>query len=174
MLFRSEIIEGIKIILKLFVNASGAIAIEKNKPEAIAAMEKAAAKEKKISVHPLRTKYPQGGEKSLVKAITGIDTTRAALPASVGCIVCNVGTIYAIYRAVCYREPLYRRAVSVTGDAIADPCNLIVRNGTQHQRELSDEEVETLRILEVLTVKNRTRLLAFAYELEEQQLRGEP
>lgn len=50
---------------------------------------------------------------------------------------------------------------------------LIVRNGSIHQRELSDEEAETLRILEVLTVKNRTRLLAFAYELEEQQLRGE-
>ena len=126
----AEIVEGLQIILRLFVNAEGVIAIEKNKPEAIAAMDKASDAVNKVSVHALRTKYPQGGEKSLVKAITGIDTTRAALPASVGCIVCNVGTIYAIRQAVLFREPSYRRAMSVTGDAVKNPCNIIVRNGT--------------------------------------------
>ena len=125
-----EIVEGLKLILKLFPNAEGVIAIEKNKPEAIASMERAAEGNTKIRVQPLKTKYPQGGEKSLIRVIAGIDTPRAMLPADVGCIVINVGTVYACQRAIVYNEPLYRRAMTVTGDAVKEPGNFIVRTGT--------------------------------------------
>ncbi|MDO4852241.1 MAG: electron transport complex subunit RsxC [Clostridia bacterium] len=132
-LMRSEadtIVEGIEITLKLFPNAEGVIAIEDNKPEAIAAMEKAAAGHDRIRVLPLYTKYPQGGERSLIKVIAGVDFPITKLPADVGCIVDNVGTLYAIARAVEYREPLFCHVLTVTGEAVASPCNLIVRDGT--------------------------------------------
>ena len=125
-----DIAEGLQIILRLFPNAQGVIAVEKNKPEAIAALQKACAGRKDISVLGLKTKYPQGGEKSLIKVIAGLDFPRATLPADVGCIVSNAGTVYAVQRAVVFREPLYRRAMTITGDAVANPSNLIVRTGT--------------------------------------------
>ena len=125
-----EIVEGLQVVLKLFPRAEGYIAIEKNKPEAIAAMEKAAYGKAHVHVFPLKTKYPQGGEKSLIRVIAGLDFPRAWLPADVGCIVINAGTTYAIQRAVLYKEPLYRRAMTITGDAVKTPTNLIVRTGT--------------------------------------------
>ena len=132
-LMRSEapaIVEGLEIILRLFPSAKGVIAVENNKPEAVAALAGAAKGKENISVISLKTKYPQGGEKSLIKVVAGMDFPRATLPADVGCIVSNVGTVYAIERAVVFGEPLYRRAMTVTGDAAASPCNLIVRTGT--------------------------------------------
>ena len=106
------------------------IAIEHNKPEAIAAMQKAVEGHDRVSVLGLRTKYPQGGERSLIKVIAGVDYPITKLPADVGCIVDNVGTIYAIGRAVLYNEPLFRHVLTVTGEAVNRPCNLVVRDGT--------------------------------------------
>ena len=131
--YAKEIVEGMEIVLKLFPNAQGVIAIENNKPEAIAAMQKAAAGHKRIRVLGLRTKYPQGGERSLIKVIAGIDYPITKLPADVGCIVDNVGTIYAIERAVLYHEPLFRHVMTVTGEAIREPSNFIARDGTSFQ-----------------------------------------
>lgn len=128
--YAKEIVEGMEIVLRLFPNAEGVIAIENNKPEAIAAMERAAQGHARIRVLGLRTKYPQGGERSLIKVIAGIDYPITKLPADVGCIVDNVGTIYAIGRAVLYREPLFRHVLTVTGEAIKEPSNFIVRDGT--------------------------------------------
>ena len=125
-----EIVEGMEIVLKLFPNAEGVIAIEHNKPEAIAAMEKAVKGHARIRVLGLRTKYPQGGERSLIRVIAGIDYPITKLPADVGCIVDNVGTIYAIGRAVLYHEPLFRHVMTVTGEAIQEPSNFIARDGT--------------------------------------------
>ena len=125
-----EIVEGMEIVLKLFPNAEGVIAIEHNKPEAIAAMEKAVKGHARIRVLGLRTKYPQGGERSLIRVIAGIDYPITKLPADVGCIVDNVGTIYAIGRAVLYHEPLFRHVMTVTGEAIKEPSNFIARDGT--------------------------------------------
>ncbi len=125
-----EIVEGMEIVLKLFPNAQGVIAIENNKPEAIAAMQKAAEGHKRIRVLGLRTKYPQGGERSLIKVIAGVDYPITKLPADVGCIVDNVGTIYAIERAVLYHEPLFRHVMTVTGEAVKEPSNFIARDGT--------------------------------------------
>ena len=131
--YADEIVEGMEIVLRLFPNAEGVIAIENNKPEAIAAMQKAVAGRKRLRVLGLRTKYPQGGERSLIKVIAGVDYPITKLPADVGCIVDNVGTIYAIGRAVLYHEPLFRHVLTVTGEAIKEPSNFIVRDGTSFE-----------------------------------------
>ncbi len=131
--YAKEIVEGMEIVLRLFPNAEGVIAIENNKPEAIAAMQKAVAGHNRIRVLGLRTKYPQGGERSLIRVISGIDYPITKLPADVGCIVDNVGTIYAIGRAVLYREPLFRHVMTVTGEAVREPSNFIARDGTSFQ-----------------------------------------
>ena len=125
-----EIVEGIKLVLQLFPNAQGVIAIEDNKPEAIKAMEAVCAGEKQVSVQPVMAKYPEGGERNLISVVTGRDLRFGQLPADVGCIVCNVGTLHAIYRAVFHSEPLMERYFTVSGDAVASPRTMIVRMGT--------------------------------------------
>ena len=133
-----DIIEGTQIILKLFPNARAVIAIEDNKPEAVASMEAALKKAPKrcgisadrISVLAMHTKYPQGGERSLITAIADIDFPVSSLPADVGCIVDNVGTVYAVQRAVLYGEPLFRHVMTLTGEAVSNPGNYIIRDGT--------------------------------------------
>ncbi len=127
------IVDGIKLVLRLFPNARGYIGIEDNKPEAITAMKSACAGEDKIDVVVLRTKYPQGGEHNLITVIAGVDYPVAKLPADVGCIVDNVGTLYAIERAVAHNEPLFRHVLTVSGDAVKKPGNFIVRDGTSFE-----------------------------------------
>ena len=124
------IVEGLELVLRLFPNAEGVICIEDNKPEAIHAMEIAASGKQRISVHAMITKYPQGGERSLIQAVTGVDFPISSLPADVGCIVQNVGTLFAIQRAVLYREPLFRQCFTLSGEAVFEPSNFIVRVGT--------------------------------------------
>ncbi len=126
----ADIVEGLALVLRLFPNAEGVIAIEKNKPEAIAAMQKAAEGTEKIRVLPLRTKYPQGGERNLISVIAGVDYPGAKLPADVGCIVDNVGTLYAVQRAVIFNEPLFMHPLTVSGDAVKNPGNYWVHDGT--------------------------------------------
>ena len=134
----AEIVEGMEIVLKLFPRAEGVIGIERNKPEAIAAMEAAASGKERIRVLALPTKYPQGGERSLIQVVAGVNYPANRLPADVGCIVQNVGTIYAIERAVVYREPLISHVMTVTGDAVAKPGNYWVREGTSFQELLTE------------------------------------
>ena len=90
-----------------------------------------------ITVMALRTKYPQGGEHNLIRTIAGVDYPVSKLPADVGCVVLNVGTLYAIERAVAHNEPLFTHVLTVSGEAVCEPKNLIVRNGTSF-RELVD------------------------------------
>ena len=125
-----EIVEGLRILLKIFPNAEGVILIEKNKPEAIAAMQKAIEGEEKMRIHVAPVKYPQGGERAVVKVVAGKDTKLSQLPADVGCLVDNVATVYAIYEAVCRSTPLFRRLVTVSGTAVKQPGNFLVRSGT--------------------------------------------
>lgn len=132
-----KIIGGLKVILQLFDKAQGIIGIEDNKPEAIAKMTELVKNESRIKVVPLKTKYPQGGERTLIYAVTGRKINSTMLPADVGCIVDNVDTVSAIYMAVCKQTPLLRRIFTVTGDAIANPGNYEVRTGTC-QQELVD------------------------------------
>ena len=125
-----ELAEGMRILLKLFPAAEGVFLIEDNKPEAIAAMEKACAGDEKLKVHAAKCKYPQGGERSIIQVIAGIDLKLGMLPADAGCVVDNVATMYAIYQAVCKSTPLMERGFTVSGDAVKEPCNLIVKIGT--------------------------------------------
>ena len=133
----AEIVEGMEYMLRLFPNAKGVVVVENNKPEAIAAMEQACQGHDRVYVQPVKTKYPQGGERSLITVITGKHLKLGMLPADAGCVVDNVATIYAIYRAVKFNEPLMERGFTVSGDAVQNPGNFIVKNGTSHQ-ELVD------------------------------------
>ena len=132
-----KLVKGLKIVLKIFLDAKGYFGIEDNKPEAIEALLKATENEDRIEVVPLKTKYPQGGERSMIYAVTGRKINSKMLPADVGCIVHNVDTIYAIYNAVYNGKPLIERIVTITGDAVSTPKNFQVRIGTSF-RELID------------------------------------
>lgn len=127
-----KIIGGLNVILRLFDNAKGVIGIENNKPEAIKLMTELVKDEPRITVCPLKTKYPQGGERSLIYAVTGRKINSSMLPADVGCIVDNVDTVISIYNAVCKGIPLIRRIITVTGDAINKPQNYKVRIGMDY------------------------------------------
>lgn len=133
-----RVIGGLKIILKLFPNARGILAVEDNKPDCIALFKRLTRNESKISVKALKTKYPQGGERALIYAVTGRKINSSMLPADVGCIVNNVDTIVAVYRAVSEGRPLMERIVTVTGDAIADPVNFRVRVGTNYSQLIEE------------------------------------
>ena len=131
-----KIVGGLKVILSLFDNAKGVIGIENNKPEGIKKLEELVKNEPRIEVRPLLTKYPQGGERSLIYAITGRKVNSSMLPADAGCIVDNIDTVIAIYNAVCKQTPLIRKIITVTGDAIVNPQNFSVRLGTNYQELL--------------------------------------
>ena len=133
-----EIVGGLKVILHIFDKAKGLICIEDNKPEAIAKMQEAVKDEDRIEVKVLKTKYPQGGERTLISAATGRKIYSAKLPADAGCIVDNVSTVIAIYRAVCKQTPLITRVVTLTGEAFNTPINVDVRIGCSHA-ELVEE-----------------------------------
>lgn len=124
-----EIIKGAKIELKILGIEKAMIAIERNKEDSIAHFEKLLKDEKDISVVCLKTKYPQGAEKILIKAVLNRNCRHSALPMDVGVIVSNVATAKAIYNAVYYKKPLVERVVTVTGD-VNSPQNILVRIGT--------------------------------------------
>lgn len=132
--YADEIVGGLKIMLQLFPNAEGVVLIEENKPEAIAAVQKVCANENKIHVHPVHVKYPQGGERAIMDVVAGKHIKLGMLPADVGCVVDNVATVRAIYRAVAKTEPLMERGFTVSGDGVNKPCNLIVKIGTALKR----------------------------------------
>ena len=125
-----EIIMGTKILMKALKVNRAVIGIENNKPDAIKLMTDLAAKEEGISVQPLKVKYPQGGEKQLIKAVTNREVPSGKLPIEVGCVVQNVGTAFAVYEAVTKNKPLIERVVTVTGKGLKNPSNLKVRIGT--------------------------------------------
>ena len=127
-----RLIGGIKVMLQLFENAKAVIGVESNKPKAIEKLRALVKDEPKISVEALRTKYPQGGERSLIYAVTGREINSSMLPADAGCVVDNVNTVMAIYDAVCKRTPILERVITITGDAIKEPQNFKVRTGMNY------------------------------------------
>lgn len=132
-----KLIGGLKVVLSLFPNAKGVIAIEDNKPKAIQKVKGLVEKESRIEVQVLKTKYPEGAERSLIFAVTGRKINSTMLPADAGCVVNNVDTMISIYMAVVESTPLIRRVITVTGDAVKDPRNFIVPTGT-HYNELAE------------------------------------
>ncbi|GLI58338.1 electron transport complex subunit C [Propionigenium maris DSM 9537] len=124
-----KIIEGIKIIMKVLGVEKAHIGIEDNKPEAIASMKKA-CEGTKIEVAMLKTQYPQGGEKQLIKAVLDRDVPSGGLPSAVGVVVQNTGTAAAIYEGLLEGTPIIEKIVTVSGLAVGKPMNLKVRIGT--------------------------------------------
>ncbi len=173
-----NLIGGLKVLLSLFVNARGILAVEDNKPACIELLRELTKEEPRIIVKELKTKYPQGAERQLIYATTGRLVNSSMLPADVGCIVSNVDTIITVNRAVTRGKAMMYRVVTVTGDAIASPGNFLVRIGTNY-RQLIDEaggfKKEPAKIIsggpmmgfalfdtDVPTTKTTSALLAFS------------
>lgn len=133
-----ELIKGTKLLLKAVGAAKAYIGIENNKLDAIKLLAEKVANESEIEVIQLQTKYPQGSEKHLIKAVVGREVRTGALPSSVGVLVQNVGTTVSIYEACATGKPLIERVVTVTGKGVKEPKNLKVRIGTPVQ-DLLDE-----------------------------------
>lgn len=127
-----EILVGVELLMKAAQVTKGFIGIEENKPDAIKLLtEKCVAEHPNIEVVPLKTKYPQGGEKQLVDAVVHRQVPAPpALPVSVGAIILNVGTAFAVYEAVMKNKPLFERVVTVTGKELKQPSNFLARMGT--------------------------------------------
>ncbi len=125
-----EILVGTSLLMKALNVDKAMIGIENNKPDAISLLKEISSQYKGIQVVPLKVKYPQGGEKQLIKAATGREVPSGALPIAVGCVVSNVGSAFAVYEAVQKNKPLFERVVTITGKSVPNPANLKVRIGT--------------------------------------------
>lgn len=134
-----EILVGLQLIMKAVGVEKGYIGIENNKPDAIKLLTEKARRYANIEVVPLQVKYPQGGEKQLIAAITGREVPAPpAIPINVGAVVQNVGTVFAVYEAVMKNKPLLERVITVTGKGLKNPSNLLARIGTP-MSQLIDE-----------------------------------
>jgi len=125
-----KVLAGLRAAMRAFGAEKGVVAIEDNKPDAIEAVEKAAAGRPGVSVRRLATRYPQGGEKQLIQAVTGREVPSGKLPIDLGFVVLNVATAAAVADAVELGKPLVERIVTVTG-RVAKPANLLVPIGTK-------------------------------------------
>jgi Na+-translocating ferredoxin:NAD+ oxidoreductase subunit C len=130
--YQDKIVSGVKIVMKVLKPKKAYIGIEDNKPDAIESMKKAFSGTD-IEVVGLPTKYPQGAEKMLIKVITGREVPSGGLPVDVGAVVQNVGTVIAISDAVERGIPLIQRITTVSGRAIKEPKNILVRIGTKFE-----------------------------------------
>ncbi len=131
-----KLVAGMKIVLQLFPKAKGVFGVEDNKPDCIAKLEELTKDEPRMEVARLQTKYPQGGERQLIYAVTKRSINSKMLPADAGCIVDNVETLVAIYQAVALGQPLMNRIFTVTGNAIAEPQNFYICIGTSYEELL--------------------------------------
>ncbi len=127
--YPAEVISGLKIVMKVLGLPTSHIAIESNKPQAAKALRDALTEGDGVQVDVLPAKYPQGAEKQLIKAVTGREVPSGGLPAAVGCAVFNAATCKAIHDAVYLGMPLIKRIVTVSGDIIMEPKNLMVPLG---------------------------------------------
>jgi electron transport complex protein RnfC len=125
-----EILVGTKLLMKALNVEKAVIGIENNKPDAIRVLTEKAKTFSGITVVALKVKYPQGGEKQLIEAVTGKEVPSGGLPIAVGVVVSNVGTAFAVYEAIQKNKPLIERVVTITGKAVKKPSNFLVRIGT--------------------------------------------
>ncbi|MED9996763.1 MAG: electron transport complex subunit RsxC [Paludibacteraceae bacterium] len=153
----AEVLMGVRILMQALNIKKAIIGIEANKMDAVKLLKGELIKEKgeclyevnaentsgpstgsgtEIEVVPLKLKYPQGGEKQLIDALTGRKVPNGAIPAAVGCVVQNVGTAFAVYEAVQLNKPLVEVMMTVTGPSVANPGNFIVRTGTPIEKVL--------------------------------------
>ena len=125
-----EVLIGLQILMKSVSVTKGYVAIENNKRDAIDKLTGLASSMPGIEIVPMKVKYPQGGEKQLIDTVLKRRVASGKLPVTEGAIVQNVGTALAVYEAVQKHKPLVERVVTVTGKAVKNPCNLLVRIGT--------------------------------------------
>jgi len=125
-----EILVGTQLLMTALEVEKAVIGIENNKPDAIQLLTEKSKNYNGISVTALKVKYPQGGEKQLIKAVTGKEVPSGGLPIAVGAVVSNVGTAFAVYEAIQKNKPLFERVVTVTGKGVQNPSNFKVRIGT--------------------------------------------
>jgi Na+-translocating ferredoxin:NAD+ oxidoreductase subunit C len=131
MLERSEeLMVGIQTLMKALQVKRAVIGIENNKSDAIQKLSELIKKYPGVEICTLKVQYPQGGEKQLIKAVTGREVPSGKLPIAVGAVVNNVGTALAVYEAVMKNKPLFERIVTVTGKSLKNPSNFLVRIGT--------------------------------------------
>lgn len=138
MLERSQgVVRGTLALMKALGVSKAIIGIENNKPQAISKMKEALKEISTIQVRELKTKYPQGAEKQLIYALTGRIVPSGGLPLDVGVVVDNVGTAYALYEALEKGKPLIERGLTVTGEGVKNPVNVVARIGTLAQELLA-------------------------------------
>ncbi|MEK0160967.1 electron transport complex subunit RsxC [Pseudoalteromonas piscicida] len=145
-----EIIAGIEVLQGILKPQKVLFGIEDNKPEAIAAITAAAQHNQDILVRSVPTKYPSGGEKQLVKLLTSKEVPSAGIPADIGVLVQNVGTLFAIWQAIFEGKPLIERVVTVTGNTITQPSNVWALLGTEIKHLLDSQgfsPVEAQRVV---------------------------
>jgi len=148
-----ELLDGTLILRKILSAEQVFIGIETNKPDAIAHISELISSSDQysaITIAKLKPKYPQGGEKQLINAITKRQVPSGGLPMDVGCVVQNVGTACAVYEAITKGIPLYQRVVTVTGSAVKKPSNLLVRIGTPVEYVLKACEVDMSQAAKVI------------------------
>lgn len=176
--YPQELVEGVRIALKITGAKVAKIGVESNKKEAIEALKKAAQGFSNIEVVSLPVKYPQGAERNVIKMLTGIDLAVGQLPFQYGLIVINSTTSYAIKKAVCDSMPLIDKIVTVAGPAIKKPANYRVLIGTtwKHILDVAELEMKSLSRLimggpmmgaaqssmDASTIKATSGLLGFA------------
>lgn len=124
------IVEGVRILLKLFPNAKGILAVENEQQEAITSLQKILADSKNIKIIPMKRKYPQDKERMLIFTCTGKQINSSKTAEDARCIILNSDTVYAICNAVTFGRPMYQRLMTVSGECIANPKNMVVRIGT--------------------------------------------
>lgn len=150
MLERGEdVIEGVKLLLQVFKEARAIIGIEDNKIDAYKRMV-TLAQDTPIEVKLLHTKYPQGSEKHLIEALTSRQVPSGKLPIEVGCMVHNIASVGAIYRAVIKGEPVISRIVTVSGKGVRRPCNLEVKIGTSIREVLEYAQVDWNQTVKII------------------------
>ena len=133
-----RVIGGVRILMQAFGLKNAVIGVEANKEDAIEHLKALVGGKNDVQVESLRTRYPQGAEKQLIQRVTGREVPPGGLPAHVGCAVFNVGTAAAVYDAVVEGKPLTHRILTVTGDAIKEPKNLLVPLGTSFQQIIDE------------------------------------
>ncbi|MBL8966964.1 MAG: electron transport complex subunit RsxC [Spirochaetaceae bacterium] len=140
-----DLVEGVALTMKIVGAPKGVIAVEENKAHAVAGLEKAVAEKGRgfdIEVQLLKTKYPQGGEKMLISAVTGKEVPSGGLPMDVGCVVQNIGTLVAMVEAFREGKPLIERGLTISGAACASPKNVVVPIGTLVSDLVAEGKVE--------------------------------
>ncbi len=128
--YPEQVVRGMEVLMAALSPQRTVLAVEDNKAEAIGILRDYLKDRRDIELAVLPTRYPQGAEKQLIQAVTGRQVPPGGLPAAVGCAVFNAATFASIYKAVYEGEPVTRRIVTVTGDGVQEPKNLILRVGT--------------------------------------------